>query len=78
MDKSFRDKELFIELGKRLKALREAKGLTQREMAELLEVQIRRYQRYEYGEVDMPLSNLVFFADFFGVTTDFLLGRENK
>ena len=78
MDKSFRDEDLFIEIGKRLKALREAKGLKQREMAEILEIQIRRYQRFEYGEGSIPLSTLVFFADFFDVTTDYLLGRENK
>ena len=78
MDKSFRDEELFIDIGSRLKVLREAKGLKQREMAEILGIQTRRYQRFEYGEVNMPLSMLVFFADFFNVTTDYLLGRENK
>lgn len=77
MEKSFLDKDLFMALGNRLRVLREAKGLTQREMAEMLEIQIRRYQRFEYGEVNMPLSTLIFFADFFGVTTDYLLGREN-
>ena len=76
MEKSFLDKDLFIALGKRLRTLRDTKGLKQREMADILGIQIRRYQRFEYGEVNMPLSTLIFFADFFGVTTDFLLGRE--
>ena len=77
MDKSFRDENLLIEVGKRLRVLRDAKGLKQREMADILGIQIRRYQRFVYGEVNMPLSTLIFFADFFGVTTDFLLGRED-
>ena len=69
------DKNLLVDLGKRLKALRESKGLKQREMGEMMGLQLRRYQRYEYGEVSVPLATLNFFADFFGVTTDYLLGR---
>ena len=72
------DKSLLTDFGKRLKALREAKGLKQREMAEVMEIQLRQYQRYEYGEIGVPLDVLNFFADFFGVTTDDLLGREEK
>lgn len=70
------DKSLLIDFGKRLKAQRELKGLKQREMAEIMGLQLRQYQRYEYGEIGVPLEVLNFFADFFGVTTDYLLGRE--
>jgi len=70
------DKDLLVDLGKRLKALRGSKGLKQREMADIMGVQLRQYQRYEYGEIGVPLETLNFFADYFGVTTDFLLGRE--
>ena len=44
-------------------------------MAETMGLKLRQYQRYEYGEVGVPLEVLNFFADFFGVTTDYLLGR---
>ncbi len=71
------DKSLLIELGKRLKALRESKGLKQREMADIMGIQLRQYQRFEYGEISVPLVTLNFFADYFGVTTDYLLGRED-
>ncbi len=70
------DKNILADFGKRLKALREEKGLKQREMADIMEIKLRQYQRYEYGEVGVPLEVLSFFADFFGVTTDYLLGRE--
>ena len=40
-----------------------------------MELKLRQYQRYEYGEIGVPLEVLNFFADFFGVTTDYLLGR---
>ena len=69
------DKSFLVDFGKRWKGLREAKGLKQREMAETMGLKLRQYQRYEYGEVGVPLEVLNFFADFFGVTTDYLLGR---
>ena len=72
------DKSLLVEFGKRLKALREAKGLKQREMADIMEIKLRQYQRYEYGEIGVPLEVLNFFADYFHVTTDYLLGREQE
>ena len=61
-----------------MKALREEKGLKQREMADIMEIKLRQYQRYEYGEVGVPLEILNFFADYFGVTTDYLLGRKEE
>ena len=70
------DKSLLVDFGKRIKVLRESKGLKQRERAEIMGVKMRQYQRYEYGEIGVPLEVLNFFADFFGVTTDYLLGRE--
>ena len=36
----------------------------------------RNYQRFEYGKVNVTAKTLVFLADYFGVTTDYLLGRE--
>lgn len=64
-----------VEFGKRLKALRKEKKLKQTDMAELMGMTDRQYQRYEYGMVNVPATTLNFFADFFGVTTDYLLGR---
>ncbi len=69
------EKSLLVDFGKRLKNLRESKGLKQREMAEIMGIQLRQYQRYEYGEVGISLETLNFFADYFGVTADYLLGR---
>ena len=60
----------------RLKALRIAKGITQAEMGELLGCSDRNYQRIEYGETNVPATTLMVLADYFGVTTDYLLGRS--
>ena len=56
--------------------LRKAKKLKQREMAELLNCTVQHYQRMEYGKVNLPSTTLIFLADYFGVTADYLLGRE--
>lgn len=69
------EENLLKEFGKRLKALRKEKGLKQVDMANIMEMTDRQYQRYEYGMVNVPATTLNFFADFFGVTTDYLLGR---
>ena len=62
--------------GQRLKELRKAKKLTQKELADLLEMTDRNYQRLEYGKINVSATILVFLADFFHVTTDYLLGRD--
>lgn len=61
--------------GKRLKELRKEKQKTQVEMAQLLDCTDRHYQRMEYGYINVPSLTLIHLADYFGVTTDYLLGR---
>lgn len=65
-------------VAKTLKTLRKGKNRTQKEMAELLDCTEQHYQRIEYGKVNLPATTLIFLADYFGVTTDYLLGRTDK
>ena len=62
---------------KRLKELRLQKGLTLSQMAALLGMVQRNYQRYETGEVDPPLSKVIALADYFDVPLDYLVGRSD-
>lgn len=62
----------------RLKPLRKAKKITQRQMAELMDCTEQHYQKIEYGKVNVPATTVIFLADYFGVTADHLLGREDK
>ena len=62
----------------RIKALRKEKGVTQVEMAEFLGCKDRHYQKIEYGEINIPSLTLVKLADYFGVSTDYLLGRSKE
>ena len=65
-------------MGARLKALRKERKLTQRAMAGLLNVTDRHYQAIESGSVNIPSLTLKFLADYFGVSTDYLLGRTDN
>ena len=65
-------------LAERLKPLRKSRKMTQVAMAELLGCTDRHYQKIEYGKVNLPSTTVIFLADYFGVTTDYLLGRTDK
>lgn len=57
----------------RLRELRKNKGVYQKEMALLLDITERQYQRYEKGDIDLPTSKLCIIAEYFNVSTDYLL-----
>ena len=61
----------------RIKELRKERGLKQVEMAQLLNCAENHYQKIEYGQVNIPSLTLLFLADYFDVSTDYLLGRTN-
>ncbi len=61
----------------RLKELRQERDLKQREMAEICGLKLRGYQCYEYATSCPDFDGLVFLADYFGVSIDYLLGRTD-
>lgn len=61
----------------RLKELRESKGLTQKEVAEIIGYSEISYARYEKGEREPDISTLCKLAEYFNVTVDYLIGRGN-
>lgn len=62
----------------RLRDLREDKGLTQKELGELLHIRQNVYSRYERGIRTLPLEYLLILADFYRTSTDYILGRTNN
>ncbi len=64
-------------LNPNLKKLRIEKKKKQDELAEYLRVTTRQYQRYESGEQEPNLDKLIKIADYFDVSTDYLLGRTD-
>lgn len=69
--------QMEIMLGTRLKELREEKKLTQKELAQKLHINPVTYFRYEKDQRVPSLSLIVEFANYFGVTVDYLLGRTD-
>jgi transcriptional regulator with XRE-family HTH domain len=65
-----------MELKDILRELRTQKKLTQSEIAERIGLKTNTYQSYEHGSAEPSCSTLKALADFYGVTTDYLLGRE--
>lgn len=63
--------------GERLRMLRTEKGLTMQQMAEMLGITTGAWAKYERNEAEPTFDNLVKIANFFNVSTDFLLGRTN-
>ena len=61
----------------RVRDLREDRDLTQRDVAQMLNMQLTVYQRYERGERELPLWAAIRLADFYHVTLDYLVGRNN-
>ena len=58
--------------------LREDCDLTQREVAEFLGIQQTVYSRYERGFQTIPVEHLLKLANFYHVSTDYMLGRTNN
>lgn len=63
-----------IFLGQRLKELREGNELTQKQLAEKLNINSVTYLHYEKGQREPPLSLLADMAKFYDVSVDYLLG----
>ena len=62
----------------RLKLLREEKNMTQAEIAQLIGVTSQAYGLYENGKRDISTENLKKLSNFFGVTTDYIVGNSNE
>jgi transcriptional regulator with XRE-family HTH domain len=63
--------------GSRLQALRNKIGLTQEEFAKKFQISKSAVGMYERDEREPSFELVKRFADFFGVTTDYLLGRTD-
>lgn len=66
-----------LDFANRLKELRKSKKLKQTDMAEILDITARHYQKMEYGKVNVPALTLIALADYFDVSLDYLVGRSD-
>ena len=67
-----------MSLYRRVRDLREDIDKTQKQIAEILNMQLTVYQRYERGERELPLWAAIKLANFYGVSLDYLVERTNR
>lgn len=61
----------------RIRDLREDSDLTQKQVAEYLQMSQTGYSKYETGENDIPTSVWIALADFYDTSVDYLMGRTD-
>jgi transcriptional regulator with XRE-family HTH domain len=64
--------------GERLRLLRQEKGLRQKEIGELLGVQVSSIGKFENDQREPLPSAIIKLAEYFQVSADFLLGRSSS
>lgn len=64
--------------GDRLRFLREEKDLSQEELGKIINSAKSTISQYELGKRNPDPATLLQFADFFNVSTDYLLGRTDR
>ena len=62
----------------RLKELRKKKGISQLRLATDLNTTQNTISRYETGEREPGIDELIKIADYFNVSVDYLIGRTDK
>ncbi len=66
-----------MDMGTRIRNLRENAGLTQLALAKILKIRNSTLSQYESGDRTPSDDVKTAIADFFEVSVDYLLGREN-
>lgn len=64
-------------LSDRIKELRLKKGYNMRQMATALNLPYTTYVNYEKGEREPNSETIVLMSKYFGVTSDYILGRDD-
>ena len=62
----------------RLKEIRKSKNISQLKLALDLNMSQNSISRYETGEREPGIAELILFADYFDVSIDYLVGRTDK
>jgi len=62
----------------RIRDLREDRDMTQKDIAQYLNIRQNSYSRYETNERDIPLDVMDKLADFYNTSVDYLMGRTDE
>lgn len=61
-----------------IRSLRIDRGYTQKQIGEVLGISQNTYSQYEIGVLNYPVDVIIKLAQFYGVSTDYLLGLTNE
>lgn len=61
-----------------LRVIREDRGYTQKQIADVLETTQQYYSDYENGKREIPIRIYIKLADFYSVSIDYLAGRTEE
>lgn len=67
-----------MSFGDRLRELRENKGSHRKNSGKSINQKKANISKYETGKLQPSLETIDYLADFFGVSTDYLLGRTEE
>ena len=65
------------EVGNRLRGLRETHQLSQKKVADLLGTTQTSVYRYEMNQAEPPIKTMLWYADYFDVSMDYIYGRTD-
>lgn len=61
-----------------LRVIRQDRGYTQKQIAEILETTQQYYSDYENGKRDIPIRVYITLANFYNVSIDYLAGQSDE
>ena len=67
-----------IILYKRVRDLREDRDITQKQMAEFLQIHQTTYSDYEIGNLNIPVEVLIKLANFYKTSIDYIVGLTDN
>ena len=62
----------------RMRDLREAKKLTQKQISDVLGIRQQVYSKYELGVRSLPLEHLIKLCKYYGASADWILGLSGE
>ena len=72
-DREKKDPQLAVDVGKRIKELRESREMTQEELAAEIDVSPRHISKVENGKGRFSYENVIAASRYFGVSCDYIL-----
>ena len=69
---------IFEVIQMRLRDLREDADITQKQLADYLNIKQNTYSQYENGQRQLPIDILIKLAQYYNVSTDYILGLTKE